>query len=109
MQLSSSTAHVRPYRRAYLILIFQCLDVWADVKELRDHNQERYDFNPEAWEEHEVNVGIFLTKVLKLKVRSYNRFDINSLCIIIPSVFLYLTRKYILIHRTAQSKIYIIQ
>ena len=63
----------------FMTYIFQCLDVWADVKELRDHNQERYDFNPEAWEEHEVNVGIFLTKVLKLKVRSYNRCDINSL------------------------------
>ena len=45
-------------------------DVWVDVKELRDHNQERYDFNPEAWDEHEVNVGIFLTKILKIKVRN---------------------------------------
>ena len=54
-----------------LIFFYPCLlkDDWADVKELRDHNQERYDFNPEAWEEHEINVGIFLTKILKLKVR----------------------------------------
>ena len=59
----------------FMTSIFQCLDVWEDVKELRDHNQERYDFNPEAWEEHEVNVGIFLTKILKLTVRSYNMFE----------------------------------
>ena len=49
-------------------------DVWDDVKELRDHNQERYDFNPEAWDEHEVNVGIFLTKILKIKVRNLHLY-----------------------------------
>ena len=35
---------------------------------MRDHNKERHDFNPEAWEEHETKVGIFLLEVLKLKV-----------------------------------------
>ena len=45
-------------------------DDWADVTELRDHNKERHDFNPEAWEEHETKVGIFLLEVLKMKVRN---------------------------------------
>ena len=38
------------------------------MSELRDHNKERRQFNPDAWEEHETRVGIFLKEVLKLKV-----------------------------------------
>ena len=43
-------------------------DDWNDVAELRDHNEERRDFDPDGWEEHEIKVGIFLTDVLKIKV-----------------------------------------
>ena len=35
---------------------------------MRDHNEERRDFDPDGWEEHEIKVGIFLTDVLKIKV-----------------------------------------
>ena len=43
-------------------------DDWPDVAELRDHNKERRDFDPDGWEEHEIKVGIFLKDVLKIKV-----------------------------------------
>ena len=43
-------------------------DDWNDVAELRDHNEERRDFDPDGWAEHEIKVGIFLTDVLKIKV-----------------------------------------
>ena len=48
--------------------IFFITDDWNDVAELRDHNEERRDFDPDGWEEHEIKVGIFLTDVLKIKV-----------------------------------------
>ena len=66
-----NTNPLRITERVTLCFIYPyfCQDDWDDVKELRDHNQERYDFNPEAWEEHETSVGKFLTKILKLKVR----------------------------------------
>ena len=48
--------------------IFYFVEEWSDVSELRDHNIERRDSNPDAWEEHEIKVGLFLTQVLKLKV-----------------------------------------
>ena len=48
--------------------IFFITDDWNDVAELRDHNEERRDFDPDGWAEHEIKVGIFLTDVLKIKV-----------------------------------------
>ena len=48
--------------------LFFDTDDWPDVAELRDHNKERRDFDPDGWEEHEIKVGIFLKDVLKIKV-----------------------------------------